>query len=118
MGITTKLHFVVKEDGVPVQFSITDGVTADCKEGINLIQKLENVNEVTLIADKAYDSNEVIAAIESKGMKDCIPPRKNRKIQREYDNELYKTRRLVENAFLKLKRFRWLSTRYCKTVDR
>ncbi|PFB50161.1 hypothetical protein CN404_27295 [Bacillus thuringiensis] len=46
-----------------------------------------------------------------------IPPRKNRKKQREYDKHLYKLRHLVENAFLKLKRFRGVATRYTKTTS-
>lgn len=37
-------------------------------------------------------------------MKAVIPPRKNRKTQREYDKELYKLRHFVENAFMILKR--------------
>ncbi len=31
-----------------------------------------------------------------------IPPKRNRKVQREYDKDLYKLRHLVENAFLYL----------------
>ncbi len=46
-----------------------------------------------------------------------IPPRKNRKEMREYDEELYKLRHLVENAFLHLKRWRGVATRYAKNAD-
>jgi transposase len=45
-----------------------------------------------------------------------IPPRKNRKNQRIYDKELYKFRHLVENAFLHLKRWRGIATRYAKNT--
>ena len=51
---------------------------------------------------------------EKAGMKAVIPPRKNRKIQREYDKELYKLRHFVENAFMILKRWRGVATRYAK----
>ncbi|MDR0818833.1 MAG: transposase, partial [Oscillospiraceae bacterium] len=44
------------------------------------------------------------------------PPKKNRKEQRFYDKEIYKVRHLVENAFLKLKRWRGVATRYAKTT--
>ena len=54
---------------------------------------------------------------ESLGMKACIPPRKNRKVQRDYDRRLYKARHLVENAFLKLKRWRAIATRYSKRTS-
>ena len=43
-----------------------------------------------------------------------IPPRKNRTTQRPYDEDLYKLRHLVENAFLHLKRWRGIATRYAK----
>ncbi len=47
-------------------------------------------------------------------MKAQIPGRKNRKVKREYDRELYRLRHLVENAFLHLKRWRGIATRYAK----
>jgi len=43
-----------------------------------------------------------------------IPPKHNRKIQKEYDKDLCKLRRLVENAFLYLKHWRGIATRYAK----
>jgi len=49
-------------------------------------------------------------------MEVIIPPKKNRKIQREYDKDLYKLRHLVENAFLELKRWRGIATRYAKNT--
>jgi len=49
-------------------------------------------------------------------MEVVIPPKKNRKEQREYDKELYKIRHLVENAFLHLKRWRGIATPYAKNT--
>ena len=49
-------------------------------------------------------------------MQPVIPPRKHRKVQRDYDRYLYKLRHLVENAFLHLKRWRGIATRYAKTT--
>ncbi|MCW1887877.1 IS5/IS1182 family transposase, partial [Luteolibacter flavescens] len=46
-----------------------------------------------------------------------IPPRSHRKEQRAYDRHLYKIRHLVENAFLKLKQWRGISTRYAKKAS-
>jgi transposase len=45
-----------------------------------------------------------------------IPPRKNRKVLRAYDTYLYKLRHLVDNAFLHLKRWRGIATRYAKNA--
>lgn len=41
----------------------------------------------------------------------CIPPRKNRKVQFEYDVDLYKSRNIVERMFNRLKDWRQLSLR-------
>ena len=47
-----------------------------------------------LLADRAYDSNLILEQAEIQGMKVVIPPKKNRKQQREYDKYLYKMRHL------------------------
>lgn len=49
-------------------------------------------------------------------MEAVIPPKRNRKVMREYDAELDKLRHLVENAFLHLKRWRGIATRYAKNT--
>lgn len=70
-----------------------------------------------LIADKGYDANSIIEAAENRGMIVVIPPRKNRLIQRHYDQDLYKERNLVERLFNKLKNFRRIATRYDKLAS-
>ena len=67
-----------------------------------------------LIADKGYDSQAVLDMVRERGMEPVIPPRKNRKESRDYDKHLYKMRPLVENAFLRLKEWRGIATRYAK----
>ncbi len=99
---------------LPVRCIVTDGVTADCAKAGELV---ENVGAQGLIADRAYDSNKIVKTAENLGMKVVIPPRKNRKVQRNYDKNTYKIRRLVENAFLHLKRWRGIATRYCKNLS-
>jgi transposase len=49
-------------------------------------------------------------------MEAVIPPRKNRKTQRAYDEDIYRLRCLVENAFLHLKRWRGIATHYAKNT--
>ena len=66
------------------------------------------------IADKGYDVDRIVEAAELAGMKVVIAPRSNRKNPRKYDQYLYKLRHLVGNAFLKLKQWRGISTRYAK----
>jgi len=69
-----------------------------------------------LLADKGYDSEAIIRLALDQNMDPVIPPRKNRKDQRIYDKELYKRRHFVENAFLHLKRWRGIATRYAKNT--
>ena len=70
-----------------------------------------------LLADKGYDSDAIVAQAIKQGMMAQIPPRKNRKDQRDYDKEIYKLRHLVENALLHLKRWRGIATRYAKCTS-
>jgi transposase len=70
-----------------------------------------------LLGDKGYDSNTVIAKALEQNMQLVIPPKRNRRVQREYDTYLYRLRHLVENAFLHLKRWRGIATRYAKNTS-
>ena len=75
---------------------------------------IEGFDAQYLLADKGYDSNEIVENARSKGIKAVIPPKRNRKQAREFDKDLYRHRHLVENAFLHLKRWRGVATRYAK----
>lgn len=70
-----------------------------------------------LIADKGYDSDAIVEQARAQGMQAQIPSRKNRKVPREHDPYLYRHRHLVENAFLHLKQWRGIATRYAKRLD-
>ena len=69
-----------------------------------------------LLADRGYDTNEILNYCKENNIEAVIPPKKNRIVQREYDEYIYKLRHLVENAFLKLKQWRGVATRYAKTT--
>ena len=96
---------------MPIRAIVTEGTRADCTQAQNLI---EGIKAEFLLADKGYDSDQIVADAQAQGMEVIIPPKKNRKIQRAYDKDLYKARHLVENAFLHLKRWRGIATRYVK----
>ena len=98
---------------MPIRAIITQGTAADCKQAIPLI---EGIDAHYLFADRGYDSNAIVDYAHDQGMIAVIPPRKNRKDQRYYDKNLYKLRHLVENAFLHLKRWRGIATRYAKNT--
>ena len=113
-GLNTKIHLAVDAHGMPVRAIITEGTRADCAEAENLI---DGFQMEYLLGDKGYDSDAIVAKVEAQGAKAVIPPRKNRKQLREYDKEIYKLRHLVENAFLHLKRWRGIATRYAKNLS-
>lgn len=98
---------------MPVRVIITDGPTADCTQAGQLI---EGVDADYLLADRGYDSDAIIKQAQDAGIRPVIPPRKNRKEQRVYDKDIYKLRHLVENAFLHLKQWRGIATRYAKNA--
>jgi transposase len=64
-----------------------------------------------ILADKGYDPDAFIQAINDTGAIAVIPPRKNRFKPRDYDKVIYKDRNLVERLFQKLKDFLWIATR-------
>ena len=99
--------------GNPVRMLITAGTTADCTQAGKLV---EGIDADHLIADKGYDTDEIVDLAQDAGMQVVIPPKKNRKKQREYDKYLYSLRHLVENAFLHLKQWRGIATRYAKNA--
>ena len=96
-----------------VRTIVTAGTTADCTQATALI---DGIVAQFLLADRGYDSNEIIDKVLESGCQVVIPPKKNRKIQRDYDKDLYRVRHLVENTFLHLKRWRGIATRYAKRL--
>lgn len=69
-----------------------------------------------LLADKAYDTDAILEQCARQGIVPVIPPKKNRKEQRAYDEDIYKLRHLIENTFLYLKQWRGIATRYAKNT--
>jgi transposase len=104
----------VDAHGRIVRVFITAGTTADCTLGIQLI---DGIDAKVLLADKGYDVNAIIEHAREAGIEVCIPPKSSRKEQRGYDTELYKYRHIVENAFLMIKEWRGIATRYAKETS-
>lgn len=67
-----------------------------------------------VLADKGYDSDAVVTRIRRQRALPVIPPRKHRRVQREYDARLYRERNRIERMFNRLKNFRRVATRYDK----
>jgi transposase len=69
------------------------------------------------MADRGYDTDEVLGYARQQQMDPVIPPKRNRTIQRVYDKHLYAVRHVVENAFRTLKEWRGIATRYAKRAS-
>jgi transposase len=112
--LSTKIHTTVDALGNPIGFHLTAGQACDL-DGADIL--LPQLKANTVLADKGYDADQrVLLPLEQAGKTAVIPPKANRKQQREYDKDLYKARHLIENFFANLKQFRAIATRYDKTA--
>ena len=112
-GLTTKIHTLVNEHGLPLRFLLTEGQASDAPPCRVLLQGLQPSQVV--LADKAYDADWIQDMIFEQGAIACIPPKSNRKRHFEFDKTLYKQRNLVERFFGRSKKsFRSIATRYDK----
>ena len=113
-GLSTKIHTTVDALGNPIGFHLTGGQACDLDGADVLLPQLE---ADILLGDKGFDADQrVLIPLQEAGKIAVIPPKANRKLQREYDKDLYKARHLIENFFAKLKLFRAIATRYDKTA--
>lgn len=110
-GFSTKIHAKVDALGNPLKFILTAGQRNDITQAENLTK---DIHDTILIADKGYDSSAFVESLENKGCKVVIPPKCNRKVQREYDQHIYKERHLIEYFFGKIKHFRRIFSRFDK----
>ena len=67
-----------------------------------------------LLRDKGYDADRLRRSLRESGTIPVIPGRRNRNRSIRYDQERYRGRHLIENAFCRLKDFRRVATRYDK----
>ncbi len=77
---------------MPVRVLITEGTRADCCEAIHLI---EAISAEKLLADRGYDTDQIISYALTAGMEPVILPKRNCKERQEYDRYLYRLRHLV-----------------------
>ena len=111
--MSTKIHTTVDALGNPIGFHLTEGQACELDGADVLLPQLE---AETVIADKGFDADKrVLELLQQAGKQAVIPPKANRKVQREYDKELYKARHLIENFFGKLKEFKRIALRADKT---
>jgi transposase len=91
--------------------TLTPGQAADIGQAETLLADHE---PEVVIADKGYDSNAFVEAIEERGAEAVIPPKSNRREPRAYDRHTYKERNLCERFWSKAKQYRRVATRFEK----
>jgi transposase len=69
-----------------------------------------------LVADKGYDSQALREWLAQRRTQPVIPPRKNRKIQYDYDTAIYRQRNVIERMFCRLKDWRRIATRFDRNL--
>jgi transposase len=96
-------------------FILTGGQVSDISQAEALLDKqLTDKPADALLADRAYDANQLLDKLEQLHIKAVIPPKSNRLVQRECDFYQYKERHLVECFFSKLKYYRRVFSRFDK----
>ena len=108
-GFSTKIHFLVNGLGKPLRALLTPGQAADSPQVPLLFAQF---SPSMAILDKAYDTDAVLAFLESQGAIPVIPPKANRVVQRDYDRQLYKERNRIERFIGKIKPFRRIFSRF------
>jgi transposase len=81
--LSTKIHALVDALGNPLGFIPTPGQAHDL-EGADAL--LPDMAAEVLLADQAFDADErVIEPLRARGKSFVIPPKSNRKVQRDFD---------------------------------
>jgi len=112
-GLSSKVHLSTDALGLPLRINVTGGHVHDMKQASTLI---DGVHDTQVIADKGYDSDELVQQLQDQSCEVVIPPKQNRKHQRCYDQHAYKERHLIECLIGKLKQFRRIFARFDKTL--
>jgi transposase len=112
-GVSTKVHLVVDAVGLPVDFCLTPGQRHDSQPALEV---LRNTSPVQVLADKAYDSEEIRSGLRKRGIASHIPSRANAIRPASYDKHLYRARYQVECTFNLLKQSRRFAARYEKNA--
>lgn len=113
--MTTKILALTDALGNLVRFELLPGHRFDT---VGIEPLLDGVELGGLIADKAFDSDRIIADLNARGAKIVISQHPRRARPLPLDRELYKWRHLIENFFCKLKEFKRTAMRADKTDHR
>ena len=100
--------------GRPLRFLLTAGQRHDSLTAKAL---LEGFTAEAVLADRAYDNNELRQTIADMDAEAVIPSTRSRKVAILHDATIYRLRNRIERCFNKLKHFRRFATRYDRRAD-
>ncbi len=98
--------------GRPIALHLSGGQRTDIAVAPMLISQAGPFRR--LIADRAYDADQLRKELRKADVVPVIPGRRNRKQPIRYDKRRYKERWRIEATFSRLKDFRRVATRYDK----
>lgn len=110
--MTTKVLALTDALGNLVRFELLPGHRFDT---VGVEPLLKGIEFDGMIADKAFDSDAIIADLNDRGAKIVISQHPRRAKPLPLDREIYKWRHLIENFFCKLKDFKRIAMRADKT---
>jgi transposase len=110
--MTTKILALTDALGNLVRFELLPGNRYDT---IGVAPLIDGIEFDALLGDKAFDSNWIVEELDQRGAKVVISQMPQRKSPLDIDLEMYKWRHLIENFFCKLKEFKRIAMRACKT---
>ncbi len=110
--MTTRILALTDALGNLVRFHLMPGNRFD---SIGVAPLINGIAFGALLADKAFDSNAIVAELNERGAKIVISQHPRRTKPIPLDTEIYKWRHLIENFFCKLKEFKRIAMRACKT---
>ena len=111
-GLTTRIVVLVDAPDNLLRFLLLHGQARNMK---GVAPPTRDVSFGAMSVDKAFDADRLLQELDERGAAAVIPPKSNRKEQREYDTNMYKWRHPIEKYFAKIKEFRVIDTRYDKT---
>ena len=111
-GMATKILVLTDTLGNLVRFQLLPGHRFDT---VGIPPLLNGVEFGGLIADKAYDSDAILADLNARGAKVVISQHPRRIGVQPIDRDLYKWRHLIESFFCKLNDFKRIAMRAGKT---
>ena len=110
--MTTKILALTDALGNLVRFVLLPGHRFDT---VGVAPLIDGLAFGGFIADKAFDSNSIIAELNERGAKIVISHHPRLFFHHTINTELYTWRHLIENFFCKLKEFKRIAMRADKT---